>query len=501
MADDVGMTGNGVVAGTPSYMAPEQARGEAVDQRADLFSLGSVLYASCVGVPPFTGNTALAVLRQVCDHEPVPVRRVNPEVPSWLEAAIVQLLAKDPADRFRSAAEVAGLLESHFAHLDHPESMPAPVRAEPSARCQGTSDSNRASECLKQWRPSLWLPLLILTAALGLSAIALAQPGQGQPSRVEYSHDFREGRFDENQMVYIDDSARYIKREKEGLCISLPPDMPNRPPAGFVWQNRVAGDFEVTLTYEILEAETPRAGKPAELVVFAPFESEEPREWVAMARSVSPGAENEFAAYHGRTHPDGEWKLERKAFAAAAPTGKLLLKRTGSTIAYLAAENGSDELQERHREPCGTGDVLWIRVSAENGGALTAYSVRIPELKVKSGDEAPAGRAERGAQRRWTAIVVAAAILIALGLASWHSVRRFRRGGQTAPLAPPETPSAPPDAGQPLITLTCSGCGKALKVKTAHAGKKGQCPQCGQAVRLPVADEGETGSPPSSVSI
>src|SRR5262249_31101047 len=155
---------------------------------------------------------------------------------------------------------------SHFAHLDHPESVPAPVRAEPSGRCQGPSDSNRASEGPKRWRPPLWLPLLILTATLGLSAIALAQLGQGQPSRAEYYQDFREGRFDENQMTYLEDSARYIRREKAGLCISLPPDMPNRPPAGFVWQNRVAGDFEIALAYEILEAETPRSGKPAELV-------------------------------------------------------------------------------------------------------------------------------------------------------------------------------------------------------------------------------------------
>src|SRR5262249_38062632 len=60
LTDDVGLTQNGTVAGTPEYMAPEQARGEAVDHRADLFSLGSVLYASCTGVPPFRGSTACA---------------------------------------------------------------------------------------------------------------------------------------------------------------------------------------------------------------------------------------------------------------------------------------------------------------------------------------------------------------------------------------------------------------------------------------------------------
>src|SRR4029077_12836215 len=82
--DDVGLTQNGVVAGTPEYMAPEQARGEPVDHRRDLFSLGSVLPALCTGSPPFSGATPLAVLRQVSDGHPRPIRDLNPAVPTWL---------------------------------------------------------------------------------------------------------------------------------------------------------------------------------------------------------------------------------------------------------------------------------------------------------------------------------------------------------------------------------------------------------------------------------
>ncbi len=79
LVDDVGLTQNGVLAGTPEYMAPEQARGEPVDHRADLFSLGSVLYALCTGVPPFRAATPLAVLRQVSD---VDVRLIDVQIRS-----------------------------------------------------------------------------------------------------------------------------------------------------------------------------------------------------------------------------------------------------------------------------------------------------------------------------------------------------------------------------------------------------------------------------------
>src|SRR5262249_35623939 len=109
MVDDVGLTQNGVVAGTPEYMAPEQARGEPIDHRADLFSLGSVLYALCTGQPPFRGPTTPAVLHKICTAAVVPVRELNPDIPAWLERLIARLLAKQPEQRLQSAAEVAAL--------------------------------------------------------------------------------------------------------------------------------------------------------------------------------------------------------------------------------------------------------------------------------------------------------------------------------------------------------------------------------------------------------
>lgn len=109
-ADDATITQSGVIAGTPMYMAPEQAYGHPLDQRADLFSLGSVLYQMISGRPPFRAETTLAVLRRVTEDTPRPIQDITPETPSWLCAIITKLHAKEPADRFQTAKELAELL-------------------------------------------------------------------------------------------------------------------------------------------------------------------------------------------------------------------------------------------------------------------------------------------------------------------------------------------------------------------------------------------------------
>jgi serine/threonine protein kinase len=115
--DDATLTQSGYIAGTPAYMSPEQANGERVDFRSDLFSLGSVLYTLCAGHPPFRAETTLAVLKRVCEDTPRSLRDVNPDIPEWLQALIAKLQAKKPADRFASAAEVAALLSRRLAQL------------------------------------------------------------------------------------------------------------------------------------------------------------------------------------------------------------------------------------------------------------------------------------------------------------------------------------------------------------------------------------------------
>jgi serine/threonine protein kinase len=123
--DDVSLTQSGMIAGTPLFMSPEQARGETLDPRSDLFSLGSVLYTLCTSHPPFQAHTTLGVMKRVCDDTPRPIRAINPNIPEALVEIVNRLLVKDPAGRLQTAAEVAELLEQHLAHLDDP-ALPPP---------------------------------------------------------------------------------------------------------------------------------------------------------------------------------------------------------------------------------------------------------------------------------------------------------------------------------------------------------------------------------------
>ncbi len=154
-ADDARLTQSGVIAGTPLYMAPEQAAGEPIDARADLFSLGSVLYEMCTGRPAFRAPNTVAVIRRVCDAAPGPVRAISPDIPEPLCQLIERLHAKKPADRPASATEVADLMAGLLAGL-----------ADPGTQRRGGSDGPRQT-----------------AADAALRARLGAAPGFGPPPR------------------------------------------------------------------------------------------------------------------------------------------------------------------------------------------------------------------------------------------------------------------------------------------------------------------------------
>jgi len=162
-ADDLEqLTGPGVFVGTPTHTAPEQARGEPVDGRCDLFSLGCVLYQITTGTLPFRGQNALSISLAVANEEPPPPREVNPAVPQALSGLIERLLAKKPEGRPASARAVA-------------EALAAPEGANGG---DAWSESQPRRRGLAGWR-GLAAAAVLLLAGVSLAAWYLTRPHDG----------------------------------------------------------------------------------------------------------------------------------------------------------------------------------------------------------------------------------------------------------------------------------------------------------------------------------
>lgn len=134
--DEGSLTADGRVLGTFRAMSPEQARGEPVDFRSDLFSLGVLLYEALAGKSPFEAENELAMLSRIVRERQIPVREVRPEVPAELSFLVDHLLEKDPLARPRSAREVADSLAGSASASRHDDS---PTVAEPSPLRLGTT--------------------------------------------------------------------------------------------------------------------------------------------------------------------------------------------------------------------------------------------------------------------------------------------------------------------------------------------------------------------------
>jgi serine/threonine protein kinase len=100
------LTGLGTVVGTMAYMSPEQARGEELDARSDLFSLGAALYEMATGRMAFHGNTAAIIYEAILNRAPIPLSRLNSELPPKLEEIVNKALEKDRKLRYQNAADI-----------------------------------------------------------------------------------------------------------------------------------------------------------------------------------------------------------------------------------------------------------------------------------------------------------------------------------------------------------------------------------------------------------
>jgi serine/threonine-protein kinase len=171
-APGTALTKTGMIMGTPSYMAPEQARGDRVDHRADIYAVGAILYCALTGSRPFDRNDPTATLTAVLTEDPPRPRSLEPTIPEPLEMVIQRAMAKQPQDRYQTMEELDAELaaydpgDAELSELSSPGFPGAmPMLASPS-RAAPTVHGRRAQEV------SMARPLILLLSGLGLFWVA-----------------------------------------------------------------------------------------------------------------------------------------------------------------------------------------------------------------------------------------------------------------------------------------------------------------------------------------
>ncbi len=169
--DDASLTQTGILAGTPHYMSPEQASGELIDFRSDLFSLGAVLYFMSTGHPPFRANGAMAVLHRLCHEKHRPVWQANKDIPDELSDVVDRLLEKKPSRRPATADEVQQELATLLSRVQQ----------------QGLTRRRLGSWRSRRMRRRVWdaaATISLIVAAIGVTSWwnSVAPEGSGPPT-------------------------------------------------------------------------------------------------------------------------------------------------------------------------------------------------------------------------------------------------------------------------------------------------------------------------------
>jgi serine/threonine protein kinase len=459
MADDTLLTQDGVVTGTPEYMAPEQARGEPVDHRADLFSLGSVLYAMCTGNSPFPAPTTIAVLRQVCDENPKAVRALNPQVPLWLETLIARLMAKDPKQRYQSAAEVAALLED---------------------KKTGKPGEKETRRWLAGHVVSISSGLLAMVA-FGFGMAAWLAGGQGATDLK------KETPKDGSQELIGPGADQCVKFEPEGLRITLPSNHPKGSSTGLSKKMVLKGDFEVLLDFEILkEPEAKDAGDFGTRLAMTVGLDAPKEHGIKFTRAVRTEGGSQFIAFSSQWKNASE-KLEKRnmVFSTTAKKGRFRLVRQGGVLFFWVSEDADTDFKLLREYRFSDEDLKFIRIVGSTGSPTAYLDARVWDLRIKGGNdhlEAPTSPANTPLKPEpkgylAVALLIGLTITLSLAMALWFFVRQRR--GKDIPSALGSEEVAVP------LSFQCPSCQKKLKAEVELAGKKIKCPQCGNAVPVP----------------
>jgi serine/threonine-protein kinase len=165
------MTSSQTVMGTAQYLSPEQAKGETVDARSDLYSTGVVLYEMLTGRPPFVGDSPVSVAYQHVSEDPIPPSQLDPSIPPSVDAIVMNALNKDPEDRYQSAAEFKADVDRAMQGLPVVATLPVAAMSAESTRVM---PATRAPEKKRSTNPWIWVLVAIAVLAMLIGGLWLA---------------------------------------------------------------------------------------------------------------------------------------------------------------------------------------------------------------------------------------------------------------------------------------------------------------------------------------
>ncbi len=485
--DDTRLTQYGTLAGTPQYMAPEQGRGEPMDRRADLFSLGSVLYAMCTGRTAFAGESTVEVIRRVCDGTPPPIQELNPDIPGWLVEIVTRLHAKDPAGRFTDAGPVADLLERHLARSQDP-SLP------PIVHDWARSDRSRAWRsrvrhlAARRWFGSLLL--VLLGAGITFQVMRHVSPPTAQAPATARDSEGRKDKVVWSALTGQDPGKSLGSTKSADVEPSRPkaePDVPipTAPPIGtpldqldparlarvydlsFLRKNydvrwlRIAapggattlvrpdprgvrvtipeklgdsvaietkfglrGDFDVRASFEVLSIQKPTIG----FGVGPELLVKPPGDWdklASVSRFVNPKDTIISAVFLRKI--DGETIVQGNWPQTMIKKGTFRLVRTGPTMHYLIANGDSQDFVELFQAEFGTEDLEMVRLGAVTGRSPSSADVLFSHLSIHA-EELPglSGGSESTQRSPWALLAAGFAVIGLAGAFLWRSAAASR---------------------------------------------------------------------------
>lgn len=207
------------ILGTAAYFSPEQAKGEPVDARADVYSTGVVLYELLTGRQPFRGETPVAVAYQHVSETPLPPSEVNPDVPRALDAVVLRALAKDPFQRFQDAAAFREALDAtvdgktpskrQVGALTNQLYGPDPRQAQDTARSLRQLSTDTTMTRTQSGPPVAWIWAGVAVLAVLLVSVLFwvvtIQPGSGVPSNARIVPDAVDMAYDRAEQLLLDE--------------------------------------------------------------------------------------------------------------------------------------------------------------------------------------------------------------------------------------------------------------------------------------------------------